>query len=105
MKALEQLGVSPTPWEQGYEYVSDDMVFDANGHAVGEGLEVANARLIAAAPDLYEALMEVCEQICAIQAEHDLSHAEGENTCDECYNTVAWISKARGALEKAGGKE
>ena len=57
MKTLEQLGISPAPWRannllghrvfnlDGFELCDSDSVFSS-----------ADARLIAAAPDLYEAL-------------------------------------------------
>ena len=108
MKMLKELGVSPAPWAVN-KY---DDVTTANGNMVAcvEDWDVcdtaemaANAHLIAAAPDLYEALREVYERIADIQDEHSLSHADGEPVCDECYNAVAWVSKARAALEKAGG--
>lgn len=104
MKTIHEMGISHAPWQKA-KSCGDMVVCDKSHIAISAASRPEDVLLIAAAPDLYEALMEVYEQICAIQAEHDLSHAEGENTCDECYNTVAWISKARAALEKAGGKE
>ena len=49
------------------------------------------ARLISAAPELYEALREIFETV------------EGENV--HFTGASAWLAKARAALEKAGGAE
>lgn len=119
MKKLSELDISPVPWEMSRGPISGgvDVVFDviaANGAGMTsfdccdeqfrseEGY--ANARLIAAAPELYEALREVYERIADIQDEHSLSHADGEPVCDECCNAVAWVSKARAALERRGAR-
>ena len=54
MKKLEQLGISPAPWTKAGDIVDDNeglVIFNAY-----EDDDYANARLIAAAPDLYEAL-------------------------------------------------
>ena len=54
--------------------------------------EVANARLISAAPDLFAALQ------CAIQA------GEAELKRNACAPTPAWLDEARAALAKASGQ-
>ena len=106
MKTLKQLGISPAPWQQGS--ICNDMVL-CNGltrcvatAATGDINNINrarfNARLIAAAPELYEALREIYEN----------SNPMCNMECHECkhkYGCNKWVVKARAALEKAGGAE
>lgn len=67
-------------------------VFDAYGHTVACNLTEANARLIAAAPDLLEALQELTKAI-----EFDRAVRGGEGIMRKPLNT------ARAALAKVTG--
>ena len=70
MKTLEQLGISPAPWnarkvsrEEGFTGFE---VYDNNGNYVlfdGDA-GFANCNLIAAAPDMYVALRGLLEIVC-----------------------------------------
>lgn len=113
MKTIEQLGISPTPWNQGErtpygeEHVlwcnyhdkdgipSTRIVAECNARFSSEQART-DARLIAAAPDLYEALRLWVEELC------EDCQAEIGKTCDGKCEAVR---RAVAALEKAGGKE
>lgn len=97
MKTVEQLGISPAPWKavQGVSL----WVESSDGICVADDIDMiddetgeANARLIAAAPELYEALREIvadnkCGLMCSLCG-----------AADKCK-----IRRAVAALEKAGG--
>lgn len=89
MKTIEELGVSRAPWRVGDDGVYYDMVLSAGGHSVAEWMDAKDARLISAAPDLYEALRAIYEVM-----------ANGKD-----YLPRDWSERARAALEKAGGAE
>ena len=110
MKRLDDLGVSPAPWKVGEDY---DYCFvfdgkeeraicaiqwagtrDENGHSE-DSAKRANARLIAAAPDMYEALRLVLETIDAL----------GFKPVVESDPLAVAVKCGEAALEKAGGKE
>ena len=102
MKTLEQLGISPAPWKHTpadeYTHAGID---DANGRGVGETYEIAgkdetaetaNARLIAAAPKLYEACYEM------------LRYYYEQNTNTTVFNTALELMK-QAVAEAAGESE
>ena len=71
MKTLKEMGISPVPWTATADADGEIMVNDENRYGiaafgfVAEGdMNYANARLTAAAPELYEALREICT-VCA----------------------------------------
>ncbi len=106
MKRLDELGVSPAPWrterfspestENGRD-INDDLsdpvgfTFSVNPHSI------ADARLIAAAPSLYECLREAVERRCGWCAWNDGSEP---TICAKCD-----VPRWRKALEKAGGAD
>lgn len=99
MKTVEQLGISPAPWsntvgtEKPFEANS---VWDAKNGGVltgGYAESLNDARLIAAAPELYEALAALL----------NCSEREAPFTMES--GTSIAMDMARKALEKAGGEE
>lgn len=100
MKTLEELGISPAPWsntvggtEKPFETNS---VWDAmNGGILTGGYaeSLNDARLIAAAPELYEALAALL----------NCSEREAPFTRESGMSIA--MDMARKAIEKAGGEE
>ena len=95
MKTLEQLRISPVPWTNMIKskiHFETNSVLDANngGILTGGYYESLNdARLIAAAPELYAALFEMVEM-----------HRDGGSYDYE----QEVIKKAKAALAKAAGE-
>lgn len=98
MKANE-LGISPAPWacddnRKGHEGLVK--VFDANGQPVAyfgdmedcDWEAIAEARLFAAAPDLYDALTALCEAV-------------DDAMTTNAHAVNAAVLRAREALKKA----
>ena len=93
MKTVEQLGISPTPWKAVVRPVGIGWVIDKDDHTVFGVLMPSHAYLIAAAPDLYEALAAM------------LSCAEKEAPFTVESGMSVAMDMARKAIEKAEGKE
>lgn len=98
MKTVEQLGISPAPWKAVVLSTRDiGWVYDKYDRAIFGVMQPPNARLIAAAPELYEALRGLLEIVCG-----DCNSAyKVDGKCVKCPRVVA----AEAALEKAGGVE
>lgn len=99
MKPLEQLGVSPAPWyiekETGVlcaqsEYYKHPIVDDC-GNFDNEN----DKRLIAASPEMYEALRLCMHKLCLAC----------RNSARPCVTMCETMCVALEAMEKAGGKE
>lgn len=91
MKRLDELGVTPAPWNVFDDY---DVRRSDTGLVADCGLP-SDARLIAAAPGLYKCLHEAVEKRCVWCAWKDGS---APDVCAKCD-----VPRWRKALEKAGG--
>lgn len=101
MKTIEELGISPAPWKM-YVGVYSFWVDDNAGEFVcmksstslnDRNIGKRNARLIAAAPELYEALAAM------------LSCSEREAPFTKESGMSIAMDMARKAIRKAGGEE
>ena len=97
MKTIDQLGIHhPTPWHAKVRHSArEGLVYDNNDRPLFGVLLPSHAHLIAAAPDLYEALRECLEVL---------------DEVEECFpdvdeETSKLTRKVKAALEKAGGDE
>lgn len=103
MKTLEQLGLSQTPWNisrYGHSTMSTVAthgdIETADGRSFfpnGDFPEIQDARLIAAAPDLYEALAFL------------LNFVKNETAVSTSRGMSIAMEMARKAIEKAGGSD
>lgn len=94
MKTLEQLGISHAPWSAknllGYRVFNHERFELCDSDSV---FSLADAHLIAAAPDLYKALAAM------------LSCAEKEAPFTKESGMSIVMDMARKAIKKAGGEE
>ena len=101
MKTLEQLGISPAPWRQeanGYGTLdvlgSDDSLVVAYENPINRN-DQENRRLIAASPELYDALQSLVEYI-----DRECVPC-GETACELMYYAHNVLAKASGESEVA----
>ncbi len=108
MKRLDELGVSPAPWTMerySPESTEDGRdIKDANKQPVGctytiSEHAIADARLIAAAPELYDIVWEMVHERCRDCQSLDRAADRCTLADNSCFQR--W----RKALEKAGGAE
>lgn len=107
MKKLEELGISPTPWFARilrWDKNRVDGIEDANGKTIVETdsgcypPEVPDATIMAAAPELYQALWFQCFGNTGVGNCRNCKGAELGN-CKTCP-----LGNARAALAKASGE-
>lgn len=107
MKKLEELGISPTPWRVEkctYNDTRVECIVEANGKIIVETdsgcypPEVPDATIMAAAPELYQALWFQCFGNTGVGNCRNCKGAELGN-CKTCP-----LGNARAALAKASGE-
>lgn len=100
MKTLKELGVSPTPWRHAGDGLIGDREDNLVARASACGSNEPDACMLAAAPELYEALFEIVGEMC-IHCDLQDACREGEDGMSSPCNMV---HKARAALMKAAGE-
>ena len=103
MKTLEQLGISSIPWKMEYSNDIDRVVniSDANNKTIVEtdyGFyppELPDARMMTAAPELYDALQSLVEYI-----DRECIPC-GETACELMYYAHNALAKASGESEES----
>lgn len=85
-KAVRLTEYADMMWKDG----ADWHIFDADNELIAEGLDKRTAHLIAAAPELLEALENIIEMI---------------QDCELIHENVPYMRRARAAIAKARGEE
>ena len=110
IKKINELGVSPRPWST---YKTKRQVTVLASCSPGEDIDVcecrgprqdANARLIAAAPELYECLREAVMYHCGEDPMADCENKCYGNPACLSAGTTCMVEKWRKALAKAAGE-
>lgn len=91
-------GPTPGPWELRYDYSVNIPYRGEHCCAVAYGGTEANARLIAAAPDLFEALVLLLQDYVSLSEEYGLDLI-GSDRDPEVARARAAIAKARGEVQ------
>lgn len=103
MKKLEELGISPAPWEVDNTWTGEIICLLKNGieyqvatpYIHSDEETDANAHMLAAAPELYECLREEFEKVCT-----------NDGKCTDCqFVSQCRVKKWRTALAKASGED
>lgn len=90
MRTIDELGISPTPWKRMDNHPL--IVLNGINLPLVSGIKPEDARLFAAAPELYECLREAICQTC-LYCKY--------KKCNECNIVNKW----KDAIAKANGEE
>ena len=97
MKKLEELGISPGPWKTLDTCIGDSKHITNGNKIIAMGVENEDARLIAAAPELYRCMRERVMHLCVFNCGECPIHCPKKP--GECH-----VQKWRDALAKAAGE-
>lgn len=93
---MSEFPASPGPWKFGYtDDLQTPVIVDANDDVVcviHEGVTTKDGKLMAAAPDLLQALSDLLASI-----------SGGEKSCGHAFTCICPGDKARSAIAKATG--
>jgi len=95
MRTIDELGISPTPWERTDKHPR--IVWNGENLPLVTGIRRADARLISAAPKLYKLILEAIPWLADISAE-----VVG-NKCARQIDDL--VSRMKAALAEASGEE
>jgi len=99
MKTIDELVISPFPWCVGTGRIYTNV--ECDGDTVAVGVEEHDARLIAAAPELYDALYDCCEEVNG----HDAPRCYGCRRGSDGHCMARGSCAIYKALAKASGEE
>lgn len=111
MKPIEELGISLTPWKVESWQTADDAGVEVRSDA-GEDVcqlpiwrdqqtRTANANILAASPDLYEALWDCCEEV----NEREVPRCYACRRGADGHCMARGVCKVYRALAKASGED
>lgn len=114
MKSIEELNISPWPWKVRHENHGSFVTSDGGSQSVAFCAEEScfkdgkvtrtprkrNARLISAAPEMYECLREAVNESCKMCYSYKFDDQCHLSKHDSCF-----IQRWRAALAKAAGEE
>ena len=96
MKSIDELGISPAPWESlEYGHMIASAGEEGTRRIVAMDVRSCDLNLIAAAPELYECLRKVVNDVVCSCAKKD---------CDNCKMALCWVKKTKAVLAKASGE-
>ena len=94
---IEKFGITPGPWDTNLEDLNDLCIYDSNGEWIANlDSNIANARLIATAPEMLEALIEIIADCETSQISSAFDKEGRKYFFSICQKYITIIEKATG---------